>query len=152
MAQQHLQVEDELKKSDSISSIVSNNDGASADAIPFSLNVKHTIAKLKLEKSRKIMIAMDNSEFSQKAVNFVNNNLARKTDAILLISVWEEAMINKLVDELDCEIIHPQKNSGHSKHAQLHNTFNQATCLKHHSKFNSIVGGIRIQSKYQNNW
>eukprot|EP01083_Nonionella_stella_P150643 480265_1 len=148
---QHLAVQDDLKQSNSVSSIVSDNDNLSPETIPFSMNVKHTVAKLHAERSRKVMIAMDNSEFSQKAINWVNANLLRNDDAILLISIWEEAMVNTLIEELDSEIIHPSpaKPVAHSKHADFHHTFSQAQCFKNHKKLTALLveSSARVNTK-----
>lgn len=124
----------EKKEADKSMSVMSDDGGTSDDAISFSMNVQHTITKLKDEKARKIMIAIDNSEYSQKAINFVYKNLLRDDDAILLCTIWEEAMVDKLVKELDSEIIHPKIETQTSKHQQFNKTFEQAACLKDHNK------------------
>eukprot|EP01083_Nonionella_stella_P195831 720984_1 len=83
---------------------------------------------------------MDNSEYSQKAINFVYQDLVRDNDAILLISIWEEAMVNQLVTELDSQFIHPQiKPKDHSKQTDLKNTFDQAQCFKNHIKLTALL-------------
>lgn len=130
----NLKADDEKVKSASSSSLMSDNDGTSDDAIPFSMNVDHTILKLEKEESRKIMIAMDNSEYSKKAIDFVYKDLLKDNDAILLITIWEEAMVNKLVQELDSKIIHPQQEKEEKTTDKFNTTFQQANCLKNHEK------------------
>eukprot|EP00486_Rosalina_sp_Unknown_P016611 CAMPEP_0201596848 /NCGR_PEP_ID=MMETSP0190_2-20130828/193441_1 /ASSEMBLY_ACC=CAM_ASM_000263 /TAXON_ID=37353 /ORGANISM="Rosalina sp." /LENGTH=203 /DNA_ID=CAMNT_0048057429 /DNA_START=71 /DNA_END=682 /DNA_ORIENTATION=+ len=139
----------EKKEADKSMSVMSDDGAKSDDAISFSMNVKHTIAKLKDEKSRKIMVAVDNSIYSQKAIDWVNSDLLRDDDALLLVAIWEEAMVNKLVKELDSEVIHPKIDSSHSKHQQFNNTFEKAACLKDHKNLTALLveSTARINTK-----
>jgi nucleotide-binding universal stress UspA family protein len=94
---------------------------------------------VKAEKGRKILIAMDGTKYSEKAAKWVNDNLARDDDVIVLVSVWEEAMVEKLFAELDAEILHPETDITHSKHHKLNDTFEKAKCFIGHEKLHGLI-------------
>jgi len=108
--------------------------------IPFSVNIKETIAILQKHKdARKMLIALDGTEYSKKAVEWAHKNIVKNDDHVVLVSVWEEAMMEKLFTELDAEIIHPDVDVTKSKHAQLNTTFNAAMCLQNHENLHALL-------------
>jgi nucleotide-binding universal stress UspA family protein len=117
--------------------------------IPFTVNVDEVVSAVQKSKTRKILIAMDGTEFSRKAVNWVHTNLLKPSDYVVLVSVWEEAMLEKLFQELDAEIIHPDVDITHSKHKQLNETFSHAKCMKNHENLYALLveAGARTNPK-----
>ena len=99
--------------------------------VDFEVDIKKVINIYSKEKiKRKIMIAMDGTEYSNKACDWAKNNLLKSDDLVLLISIWEDSMVNKLFNELDSEIIHPEIQQSHSKHGKLNHTFEHGLYLK----------------------
>lgn len=60
-------------------------DKAAHHPIPFSVNVKEFIAEALKTKKRKIMIALDGTEFSESAAKWVDKNLQKDDDYIILV-------------------------------------------------------------------
>ena len=53
--------------------------------ISFSVNVDETVKKFQAIKGNKILICMDGTEYSNKAVDYVLNNMLKETDNVLLV-------------------------------------------------------------------
>ena len=107
--------------------------GDKAKPIAFTMEEAEFISTAASSEKRKIMIALDGTDYSKKAAEWVHKNLAKDDDCILLVSVWEVAMVEKLQQELDSEIIHPNPAMTHSKHTKLNDTFEPARCLADHA-------------------
>jgi len=82
---------------------------------------------------------MDGTEFGKTACEWVKDNLLRKEDIVVLVTVWEQAMVEKLFAELDAEIIHPDVEITHSRHNQLNDTFETAKCLTAHGHLTALL-------------
>ncbi|ETO06104.1 hypothetical protein RFI_31288, partial [Reticulomyxa filosa] len=53
-------------------------------SIKISMNVKEVVKEVSAHKGRTIMIALDGTEYSEKAAKWVHDNLAKKEDFIVL--------------------------------------------------------------------
>ncbi|ETO07529.1 hypothetical protein RFI_29864 [Reticulomyxa filosa] len=132
-------------------------------SIKISMNVKEVVKEVSAHKGRTIMIALDGTEYSEKAAKWVHDNLAKKEDFIVLVrnkftylffsfkkkSIWEEAMVEKLFKELDAEIIHPEVDVTKSKHNMLQDTFERAKILRDHPNLHALLveAGNRVNPK-----